>query len=385
MIKLNMLLALVRTSHYLLCESVGGRDLDSELHLNVYSLTTKASFTYITKITSMKRPASKLELPSTSPMGRNAAQGVMDHLKKLEKKGRPGPLQAYKACKTWEDKRKFALQLMVDKECAFLSVEEKKETTKVDEVNKSSGWCYLWDVARINGMSFDPGNEKQMRMLKSLVSSCETKGSEDDELAIDGWKLYKYSKEFESKEKFKKARKIGLRAEANMEDVGECKNTEELMENNGKHMFDIGGDLPTKKGAKKPHERFERRTSMTKMPDMPCDENDMKSNQNYVKGLLAVVNNLVLEMKSNCAILASNQAKKQIWWSEKLFRDVDAHKNDICSWQMEIHKVDVMFLINNDDADIKEAIVGLKENVPKLVEACIDFNSRVKQLADTLK
>ena len=156
-----------------------------------------------------KRPAAVLDDEEDdhadvgAATGRNAAQNVMDCLKGLDQQGRPYLLQAYKNCKSWADKRKFAQQLMLDKS-AFLNVEEDKEMTKRQEIQKAAGWCYLWDVARLNGISFDPSNEKQMQMLKTFVAGCETKPSPDPLVADQGWLLYYYSKEFESQEKFVK-------------------------------------------------------------------------------------------------------------------------------------------------------------------------------------
>ena len=45
-------------------------------------------------------------------MGKNQAQAVMEKLKAMNKRGRPYPLIAYKACKDWEATRAFASKLI---------------------------------------------------------------------------------------------------------------------------------------------------------------------------------------------------------------------------------------------------------------------------------
>ena len=104
-------------------------------------------------------------------MGQKGAQETMNQLKRLEASGRPYPLQAYKACKGHQQKREFAQKPSIDKECSFLEIEEKQFMLENESQEKRGGWCYLWDVARPNGISYN-GAVDQVAFLKTLVKGC---------------------------------------------------------------------------------------------------------------------------------------------------------------------------------------------------------------------
>ena len=320
-------------------------------------------------------------------MGRNAAQNVMDCLKRLDKQGRPYPLQAYKNCKSWADKRKFAQQLMLDKSASFLSVEEDKEMTRRQETQKAAGWCYLWDVARLNGISFDPSNEKQMQMLKTFVAGCETKPSPDALVADQGWLLYYYSKEFESQEKFVKGRRMKIKAEAPLDEKDHTE-TGAALDKAGASIFELGLPEPTQHKKAKRGEKGEsqaKRQSFSKAPNMPTQDDDVSTIQTFIKESLLVLNNLILEMKSRYAFLCCSKIKEQVWWNQKLLDDVEAKSAELGEWQSELCKMEVAILTKASVECVKEALANLvHKKFHTELEMAIDFNKRLKHLAETV-
>jgi len=135
------------------------------------------------KKTSVKKDTSKQTAGSSSSsstsivpaaaMGKNAAQATMNSLKRLEKSGRSFPIQHYKSLST-AGKRDFAAKLEVDKEASFLEIQEQEWVQDQSKTQAASGWCFLWDVARLNGINYT-GEQSQVEFLKTLVKGCDSK------------------------------------------------------------------------------------------------------------------------------------------------------------------------------------------------------------------
>ena len=83
------------------------------------------------------------------------------------------------------ERRSFALKLKLDPTAAFCKVYfGPKEKTKTEKVTESSGvksenkkglkkgWWALWEVAKEEGLPWDPNNEILMKLLYSLVEGC---------------------------------------------------------------------------------------------------------------------------------------------------------------------------------------------------------------------
>ena len=143
-----------------------------------------------------KRPAAKQAGGGKIAMGKNEAQGMMNRLKSLAKAGKQEPLNTYKLSKTQAEKRKFFSTLEIDKDCSFLSVQEEHGLKEAEKAAIAVGWCYLWDVARVNGMQYIPGDETQTVFLMSLVEGCEQQNADKPSLANKGVKQYWYAKRF---------------------------------------------------------------------------------------------------------------------------------------------------------------------------------------------
>ena len=131
-------------------------------------------------------------------MGISASNAANYKLKKLEKQGRPFPRQYYKKLSA-VGKRNCVARLEIDPEASFLSVEEENWNAEHEQETDLSGWCYLWDVARINGISYDSSNEPQMDLIKSLVHGCQEQPATSEHLREAGHKMYYYEKSLEDK------------------------------------------------------------------------------------------------------------------------------------------------------------------------------------------
>ena len=124
-----------------------------------------------------KRPAACLEeeQPAAacpkppSAMGRNAAQECMNQLKRLEKGGRPFPLEKYRASST-QEKRVMASKLALDKNACWLAAEEKEWNSDVTTDRVLGGWLHKWEVADLNKMKWNPKDEAQQALLDTILA-----------------------------------------------------------------------------------------------------------------------------------------------------------------------------------------------------------------------
>ena len=179
----------------------------------------------------VKRPAAAVEGvddDDVPAMGRNAAQDLKNKLKAMAKAGREYPLEHYEALAGHKEKRLFASKFAVDKSCAWLEIEEKEFVAEKNEKASAGGWMHLWDVARLNGISYT-GDEKQMEFLLALVSSCPAKDSPGPTMLMLGHKLYDYHKSFEDRKRSISGSSLELKARAKVKDEGEWKQCSEMM------------------------------------------------------------------------------------------------------------------------------------------------------------
>eukprot|EP00974_Lingulodinium_polyedra_P029982 2888141-Lingulodinium_polyedra.AAC.1 len=135
----------------------------------------------------------------------------------MERSGRPFPLQKYRECKTWAAKRDFVSKLSLDKECTFLECEEKEFLAEKHSTEEKSGWCYLWDVARLNSIQYVQGSQEQNELLLSLVEGCPQMESDNPVLKERGHKLYLYSKEYEASKLRTRGKAIQVKASGKLE------------------------------------------------------------------------------------------------------------------------------------------------------------------------
>jgi hypothetical protein len=139
-------------------------------------------------------------LKRNEPMGRNAAQAVMDRLKSLKKQdaGHQG-LEIYKQLKTNNEKRMFGLRLHVDREGSFCKAIETSGFQASREKTILAGKIAIWEVAKLEGLVFNAKDDVTMQLLLDLVEGCDAEPHPKQSLAAQGWQVYDYEKKLMEK------------------------------------------------------------------------------------------------------------------------------------------------------------------------------------------
>ena len=97
------------------------------------------------------------------------------------------------------EKREFQSKLELVPDLCWLVAEEKEYISTTESQDKLSGPMCLWDVARVNGVAWDPSNKAVVDFVKSLVAGCEEVQPEDENMLDQGHKQYIYQKTMEKK------------------------------------------------------------------------------------------------------------------------------------------------------------------------------------------
>ena len=161
-----------------------------------------------------------VEAAEDGAMGQRKAQDIMNRLKSMAKRGRAFPLDHYKQLKGHDAKRNFCRKFEVDKDCAWLEAQERVWQKSQAEDRNSGGWMHLWDVARLNGISYS-GEPAQVTFLESLVASCPSKPSSDAALNEKGHMMYEYYKDYERTTSKSSGKDVSLIATAQVKDKEE--------------------------------------------------------------------------------------------------------------------------------------------------------------------
>ena len=312
-------------------------------------------------------------------MGHRGAQSVMDSLKRLQKAGRPYPLQHYKELKGWGEKRKFAEALMVDRDASFLQVSEQKFLEQEKAQERAHGWCYLWDVARLNGMSYDPSNQSQQEFLKSLVANCDEKLADADALREQGHKMHKYSKEFETKEALKSGKQVGIGVENSIQDVVEFKKAEESLTKTFSQIFGQDADeAPTKKKTKKP--------VPSEVASHVLDEADpTKSSKGFLKHTIPMMSQSSLEHKVHIAMLNTKTAQDAVGYSPKLADDLKEQIGKVESIQVKLHMADLAAQSGSVDFEEVKKLKGEADTLLQDIRLPTNIFCQVKFLCTSLQ
>jgi hypothetical protein len=139
-------------------------------------------------------------LKPNEPMGRNAAQAVMDRLKSLKKQdGSHQGLEIYKQLKTNNEKRMFGLRLHVDREGSFCKAIETSGFQATREKTIIAGKVAIWEVAKLEGLVFNARDDVIMQILLDLVEGCDAEPHPKPSLAAQGWQVYDYEKKLMEK------------------------------------------------------------------------------------------------------------------------------------------------------------------------------------------
>jgi len=113
-----------------------------------------------------------------------------------------------------EAKRDFRNKMELDPELSWLTAQEEDIIKTTEQVKSLSGPMYLWDVAMINGISWDPSNKPLVEFVKSLVEGCEEVVPENEAMANKGHMQYIYSKTMEKEDITGRSRKLGVKKQA---------------------------------------------------------------------------------------------------------------------------------------------------------------------------
>ena len=99
-------------------------------------------------------------------------------------------------------------EIEFDPDMSWLSAKEQEYLMSAEKNTDVEGWCFLWDVARLNGVSWDPSNKGVVSFLETLVQSCPTQVPDGPGLAAAGFVQYWYSKQMEARHERTKAKTI---------------------------------------------------------------------------------------------------------------------------------------------------------------------------------
>ena len=149
-------------------------------------------------------------------MGKNEHPQMKRKLEKMAESGREFPLKDYNDQRSWPDKRNWWTKFTLDEECSWLKIKEDGYMRQQEVHVRHSGPMYLWDVAKLNGMAYDPKNKDMIKFLLSLVADCQTSPADSDELRKQGHLMYDYAKKDAKREEFRHGRNMAFEKEASV-------------------------------------------------------------------------------------------------------------------------------------------------------------------------
>ena len=132
-------------------------------------------------------------------------------------------------------------------------MDEKKWTEEVESQKVANGPMYLWDVARINGMDYRPGDQGQHQLLMDLVKDCDEIEADSAHLKEKGYKKYDYMKVFETQRKGSSGKSVAIIAQGKLEGEEEWRKAESMLTGSSSSSSKRRGDsLGEQRGRVKP-------------------------------------------------------------------------------------------------------------------------------------
>ncbi len=186
----------------------------------------------------------------------------------------------------------------MDKEAAFLEAQEKEFCKSHDKQESAEGWCFLWDVARLNGIPWVNTPECKS-FLESLVEGCPSKDPEQENLKALGWKLYEYKKDYEKKHTEQRGRGVQLTASAQVQSPAEFEDCLQMM-----HPQGSKGPARAKAKAKKGEQEQDPKKNFLKWASKA--QTDLQKQQAKAQGVLQKF----------------EQATKEPWYTKKFLGQV---------------------------------------------------------------
>lgn len=117
----------------------------------------------------------------------------------------------------------------LDKGMCWLQAGEAEVRATKQAKQSSEDLFHIWDVARLNGVSYDPGSAQQDQRLMSLVQGCQTRPSQDPHLVDQGVLQYWYSKTFETVSTESMSKHIKVTATSRVDDKETWNSTNDAM------------------------------------------------------------------------------------------------------------------------------------------------------------
>ena len=149
------------------------------------------------------------------PVGKSVTSAVQYQLNKWKKQGWTYPAEEYKSIKNDRDRRTFVQKLSLDPEGGWLSLKERQKMSMTQDKTGLSGMISLWEVAKLEGLIYDPANADSMKLLQALVKDLENEPHPKPALAEAGHYVYKYEKTLMDKTSKRKTNSLTSSVEHN--------------------------------------------------------------------------------------------------------------------------------------------------------------------------
>ena len=176
--------------------------------------------TTLAKPKTLKRPAALADLgddPEGGMIGKRGSQDLLRKLRAMENEGKPEPLADYMQQRTVIAKRAWCQKFTLDENCAFLQVREDNQASHNVKQGFTEGWCFLWDVAKLNGMVYNRKDSDQAHLLECLVDGCDSQAPDSAKLKAEGHLQYYYIKAGQRKTTDGWTKGINFRKEAEVD------------------------------------------------------------------------------------------------------------------------------------------------------------------------
>ena len=163
---------------------------------------------------SFKKPPAIVKHLQAGTLNTSAgAQSIKDALRKVEKDGNSGWLEAYEGGTTAEKKQVLnRLVMCLDK--ADMMIMKKDTCGERTSGKEQRGWCALWEVANMEKIPFE---SKFGPILLDLVKNDKSRPHRNPELAAKGWREYYHVKDLgETSEVFHEKTTIAEAAETGL-------------------------------------------------------------------------------------------------------------------------------------------------------------------------
>lgn len=147
------------------------------------------------------------ELPATP---RIESQKLIQKLKTMNSKGVTAPFDAYKNCKTQQEKRQFYKNYCLDPALSFCKVVEETTLADQETTDTVTGWMTIWEIQEIEKIP-------DLKLIEKMVEKLPSKDHDNPAAAAEGVKIYYYSKKMADRQSHMVSKTVTAKAEADVE------------------------------------------------------------------------------------------------------------------------------------------------------------------------